>query len=116
MGSSLEPPAFRHGEVQRFGFPRTKAKGLRVIKGFRTGDIVTAVVPSGKKAGKHTGRVAIRSRGYFNVKTLSGTVTDISHKYCIALQQADGYSYHLTEKETVLLPMAEARGPRAAII
>jgi len=127
-GNVIIPPAMTplcvkacgHGSrqmcsVDRFGFPRSKAKGARVVKGFRTGDIVQAIVPTGKKAGKHTGRVSIRSRGYFNINAATGTVTDISYKHCAVLHRADGYNYQITEKETALLPMAEARGPRAAI-
>ena len=33
------------------------------------GDLVQAVVPSGKKAGTHVGRVAVRSSGSFNSTT-----------------------------------------------
>ena len=35
--------------MDRFGFPRTKAKGSKIVKGFQTGDIVKAVVTKGKK-------------------------------------------------------------------
>ena len=79
--------------MDKFGFPRTSAKTERVVKGFRTGDIVRAIVPSGKKAGLHCGKVAVRSSGSFNVSTLAGVIQGISYKYCSVLHRADGYSY-----------------------
>jgi len=81
----------------RYGFPRTRAKQGRVHFGFQTGDIVRAVVPKGKRAGTHVGRVAVRSRGYFDITTRTGRVTDISHRYCTVLHRADGYSYQKGE-------------------
>jgi hypothetical protein len=79
--------------VDRFGFPRTKAKQLKRIHGFQTGDIVKAIVPCGKKSGTYIGNVAIRTKGSFNLKTESATVQGISYRYCLLLQQADGYNY-----------------------
>ncbi|MEO1643878.1 MAG: RNA-guided endonuclease IscB, partial [Chloroflexota bacterium] len=37
--------------VDKYGFPRTSAKGTRMVKGFQTGDMVKAVVTKGKKIG-----------------------------------------------------------------
>jgi hypothetical protein len=79
--------------MDRFGFPRTSAKAAREVKGFRTGDMVQSVVPSGKKAGTHIGKVAVRASGSFNVSTTVGVVQGISHKHCSVLHRADGYSY-----------------------
>ena len=79
--------------MDRFGFPRTSAKAARKVKGFRTGDMVQSVVPSGKKAGTHIGKVAVRASGSFNVSTTVGVVQGISHKHCSMLHKADGYSY-----------------------
>jgi hypothetical protein len=79
--------------MDRFGFPRTAAKAAREVKGFRTGDMVQSVVPSGKKAGTHVGKVAVRASGSFNVSTTVGVVQGISHKHCSMLHRADGYSY-----------------------
>lgn len=80
--------------MDKYGFPRTGPKGARTVKGFKTGDLVQAVVLSGKKAGTHLGRVAVRSTGSFNVTTASGTVQGISHQHCRRLHRADGYGYH----------------------
>jgi 5-methylcytosine-specific restriction endonuclease McrA len=77
--------------VDKYGFPRTSAKGPRTVKGFRTGDIVRATVTSGKKIGCYEGRVAVRSSGSFNVKTAGGTIQGISHRYCLVIHRADGY-------------------------
>ena len=79
--------------MDKYGFPRTGPKGARFVKGFRTGDLVKAVVPAGKKTGTHLGRVAVRSTGSFNVTTVAGTIQGISHKYCRRLHRADGYGY-----------------------
>ena len=79
--------------MNRYGFPRTAAKGRRHVKGFQTGDLVRAVVPTGKKTGAYVGRVAVRAKGSFNVTTAQGIVSDISYRYCRRLQRADGYRY-----------------------
>ncbi len=79
--------------VDRFGFPRTNPKQFKRVKGFQTGDIVKAVVPTGKKTGTYIGRVAVRTSGSFNVKTKSGTVQGINYRHCRLFQRADGYSY-----------------------
>ncbi|BBM84012.1 HNH endonuclease [Candidatus Uabimicrobium amorphum] len=79
--------------VDQFGFPRTTAKSQKRAKGFQTGDIVKAVVTKGKKKGVYVGRVAVRSNGYFNIKTNNSTVQGISYRYCHLIQQVDGYFY-----------------------
>jgi hypothetical protein len=55
--------------------------------------MVQSVVPSGKKAGTHIGKVAVRPSGSFNVSTTVGVVQGISHKHCSVLHRADRYSY-----------------------
>ncbi|HEY7127910.1 MAG TPA: RNA-guided endonuclease IscB [Ktedonobacterales bacterium] len=86
------------------GFPRTRAKQQSRVRGFRTGDIVRAVVTTGTKVGTYVGRVAVRTRGAFNVTTRTIKVEDISHRYCRLLQQADGYSYEKGERGFLSLP------------
>ena len=78
-----------------FGFPRGFLIRTKAIKGFATGDLVKAIVPKGKKAGTHTGRVAVRASGSFNIQTRGGMVQGISHKHCKQLQRGDGYGYNL---------------------
>jgi len=79
--------------MDRFGFPRTKAKGSKVVKGFQTGDIVKAVVTKGKKIGTYLGKVAVRVSGNFNITTTLGTIQGINFKYCKTIQKGDGYAY-----------------------
>ena len=66
---------------------------FKSVKGFQTGDIVKAVVSSGKKTGTYTGRVAVRSTGSFNISATAGLVQGISYKYCQKIHQKDGYNY-----------------------
>jgi len=79
--------------VDKFGFPRTKAKSQKRVKGFQTGDLVKAIVPKGKKQGNYVGRVAVRTTGNFNIKANRKTIQGISFKYCQLIQRSDGYSY-----------------------
>jgi 5-methylcytosine-specific restriction endonuclease McrA len=90
--------------MNRYGFPRTRAKGQRVVKGFQTGDMVRAVVPTGKRVGTYRGKVAIKANGQFTITTTTGTVPDISHRYCRLLQRADGYSYRKGGHDCLSLP------------
>ena len=77
----------------KFGFPRTSGKESRTVKGFQTGDIVKAIVTTGKKAGEYVGRVAVRASGSFNLTINKTTVQGIGWKYCTILHRSDGYSY-----------------------
>jgi len=79
--------------VDKYGFPRTSAKGSKKVFGFQTGDIVQAVVTSGLKAGTYVGKVAVRTTGSFNITTTTGTVQGIGYRYCRMIHHADGYAY-----------------------
>ena len=83
--------------MDQFGFPRTSAKASKSVKGFQTGDIVKAVVPTGSKVGEYLGKVAVRSRGYFNIQTKAQVIQGIGYKYCHIVQRSDGYSYDYKE-------------------
>ena len=87
--------------MDRFGFPRTSPKGSKSVKGFQTGDIVKAVVPSGLKVGEYLGRVAVRSNGYFNIETSDCLIQGIGYKFCRLLQRNDGYSYDYKECDSL---------------
>ena len=76
------------------GFPRGYLTRTKQIKGFQTGDIARAVVPTGKKSGTYVGRIAVRATGNFNIQTPYGVVQGISHRHCRLVQRGDGYSYH----------------------
>jgi len=79
--------------MDKYGFPRTSAKKFKRVHGFQTGDMVKAVVPTGKKAGTYIGQVSVRASGNFNLKTKSGTLQGISYRHCKMLHRADGYVY-----------------------
>ena len=79
--------------MDRFGFPRTSPKNGKSVKGFQTGDIVKAIVPTRSKQGEYFGRVAVRSSGYFDIETNGNIVQGIGYKYCRIVQRNDGYSY-----------------------
>jgi 5-methylcytosine-specific restriction endonuclease McrA len=96
--------------VDKYGFPRTGSKKEKRQFGFQTGDMVKAVVVKGKKKGTYTGKVAVRSSGYFNITTPTGVVQGINHSYYRLLHKADGYSYSFIE----VLPLRpEGRSIRA---
>ena len=76
------------------GFPRTKPKQKRFTHGFRTGDIVRAIVPNHlNHAGIHVGRMSAKEKGGFTITTAQGKITDVGKKYCRVLQRTDGYGY-----------------------
>jgi 5-methylcytosine-specific restriction endonuclease McrA len=79
--------------MDKYGFPCTRPKQARRVKGFQTGDLVRAVVTAGSKVGTYVGRVAVRATGSFNITTRQRTAQGISHRYCTLLQRSDGYSY-----------------------
>jgi 5-methylcytosine-specific restriction endonuclease McrA len=94
----LNIKATGHGSRQmcrtdKFGFPSRYVPRFKFVKGFQTGDIVKAVVTSGKKIGTYTGRVAVRSSGSFNMSSAQGLIQGINHKYCFSIHQKDGYNY-----------------------
>jgi 5-methylcytosine-specific restriction endonuclease McrA len=78
--------------TDKFGFPSRYVPRDKFVKGFQTGDIVKAIVTSGKKIGKYVGRIAVRSSGSFNISAKE-LVQGIGHKYCQILHRKDGYSY-----------------------
>jgi len=79
--------------VNDLGFPCSKPKGAKKIKGYQTGDIVRAMVTSGTKQGTYVGRVLVRITGSFDIRTKYGRVQGISHRFCTSVHRCDGYSY-----------------------
>lgn len=75
--------------VDAHGFPVGYRMRFKTVHGFRTGDLVLAMVPSGKRAGTHIGPVAVRASGSFRV----GGADGIAWRHCRLLQRADGYTY-----------------------
>ena len=83
--------------MDKFGFPRTKPKGSKSVEGFQTGDIVKAVVTKGLKQGEYLGKVAVRSKGSFNIQTRTQVIQGVGYKYCHIIQRCDGYLYDYKE-------------------
>ena len=84
--------------MDKFGFPRTSAKASKSVKGFQTGDMVKAIVPTGSKVGEYLGKVAVRSSGSFNIQTNTQVIQGIGYRYCHIIQRSDGYSYNYYKK------------------
>jgi len=77
----LSIKATGHGTRQmcrtgKFGFPSRYVPRFKFVKGFQTGDIVKAIVTSGKKIGTYVGRVAVRTSGSFNISAERISVRD----------------------------------------
>lgn len=90
-----------HGTRQRcrpdkYGFPARHAPKAKFFMGFTTGDIVKANIPSGKYAGKYTGRIAIRFRPSFML-LLSNKRFDVHPKYLTTIHRSDGYEYSFSK-------------------
>ncbi|BBM05773.1 hypothetical protein HAALTHF_31910n [Vreelandella aquamarina] len=64
--------SYQRTRLTKHGFPRGYLMRQKQVHGFQTGDMVRAMVPTGKKAGTHTGRVAVRKTGSFNIQTEQG--------------------------------------------
>lgn len=82
----------------KFGFPRLQLPRQKRFFGFQTGDLARAFIPTGKCAGTHTGRVAVRSSGSFAIRTPRGLFT-ADRKHFRLLQRADGYAYSTHPEE-----------------
>ncbi|QQD73045.1 RNA-guided endonuclease IscB [Acidithiobacillus ferrivorans] len=88
--------SYQRTRLTKHGFPRGYLTRSKSAFGFQTGDMVKAVVTTGKKAGAYLGRVAIRASGSFNIQTAKGLVQHIHHRFCTLVQRGDGYGYNLT--------------------
>lgn len=76
------------------GLPYSYLPRQKVVRGFKTGDRVRAIVPAKlKTAGVHVGRVQVRTRGSFDITTSAGEIGNINAKYCHLVQRGDGYAY-----------------------
>ena len=76
-----------------FGFPRTKAKAVKRVHGFQTGDRVKLVQPSGKYQGQHEGTVSVRATGTFDILTTKKLKISAPHARFALMQRFDGYAY-----------------------
>jgi hypothetical protein len=85
--------SYARTRTDKYGFPRLRLPRTKQHHGFQTGDLVRANIPTGKNAGAHTGRVAVRATGRFNITTSRGTIQGIGYRHVDRLQRADGYGY-----------------------
>ena len=92
--------SYKRTRLAKHGFPRGYLMREKSVHGFQTGDMVRAIITTGKKEGIWLGRVAIRKTGSFNVQTATGAVQGISYRHCQIMQKADGYGYHIQPKPT----------------
>jgi 5-methylcytosine-specific restriction endonuclease McrA len=79
--------------TDKFGFPNRHCSRTKFHFGFQTGDIVKAVVTTGKKVGEYVGKIATRATGSFDIFSKQGRITGISHRFCSAIHKKDGYAY-----------------------
>ena len=89
--------SYQRTRLTKHGFPRGYLTRSKSAFGFQTGDMVKAIVTTGKNAGTYLGRIAIRASGSFNIQTATGLVQGIHHRFCMLIQRADGYGYSWTK-------------------
>ncbi|MEY2341478.1 RNA-guided endonuclease IscB [Acidithiobacillus sp. IBUN Pt1247-S3] len=89
--------SYQRTRLTKHGFPRGYLTRSKSVFGFQTGDLVKAIVTTGKKTGTYLGRVAIRASGSFNLQIGNGLVQGIHHRFCAPIQRADGYGYLWTK-------------------
>ncbi|MBK1648679.1 RRXRR domain-containing protein [Rhabdochromatium marinum] len=91
---------YQRTHLNRFGFPRGYLMREKRVHGFQTGDRVIAEMPTGKTAGIHVGRVAVRASGRFNIQTATKSGTRDFTRHCRVVQRANGYGYSSTPTQT----------------
>lgn len=107
VATSTGRGSYSRTRPDRFGFPRLRLTRVKRHFGFATGDMVRAVVPTGKNTGTHAGRVAVRATGSFNIAGVQG----IHHRHCVLLARADGWTYSRKQEE---ISMTESTRHRIA--
>ena len=110
--------SYQRTRLNQFGFPRGYLMRCKRIHGFGTGDLVHADVPSGVKAGVHTGRVAIRASGSFNIQSHQDgkpvVVQGIGYQHCRVIQRGDGYGYFFNRADNTGREQARPKARNAA--
>jgi hypothetical protein len=86
------PRSYARTTPDRYGFPRLRRARKKQHFGYVTGDLVRAVMPSGKWAGTWTGRISVRAKGQHSLTTPAGRI-NVSHWNLRLLQRGDGYGY-----------------------
>lgn len=101
--SPLYIKAMGHGNRQmcgtnKYGFPIRHRSSKRTAFGFKTGDMVVAEVPNGKRVGRHEGRVTIRAKGNFDIAVGKSRISGVSYRHCRVIQRGDGYRYEVGKR------------------
>ncbi len=92
--------------MDEYGFPTGSPKAATRVMGFRTGDMIRAVVPPGLvTSGTHVGRVSVRATGRFDIRTARERIKGVGASYCTPIHRSDGYAY-VQGKEAALPPLA----------
>ena len=78
--------SYQRTNITKDGFPNWYFMRRKLVRGFRTGDIVKAVVRTGRKVGTYLGRVAIRATGDFKVRTSNGPIDLLNPPQATPLQ------------------------------
>jgi hypothetical protein len=89
----LQIKAMGHGSRQmcitdKYGFPKSHKRRAKTFMGFQSGDMVRAIIPKGKYAGVHYGRIVIRFCPNFMLNRFN-----VHPKYLRRLYRSDGYAY-----------------------
>ncbi|WP_414580774.1 RNA-guided endonuclease IscB [Scytonema sp. PCC 10023] len=79
--------------TNKYGFPIKHRTRCKTFFGFQTGDMVQAILPTGKFAGTHVGRLTVRESGVFEMRTPKGKISPVRYKYCKSIHRNDGYMY-----------------------
>ncbi len=74
--------------TDKYGFPISHRTATKFF-GYKTGDIVKAVVPKGKYAGTHVGRIGVKASGSFKLQTATMTFFT-SYKHMKPVHLRDG--------------------------
>jgi len=95
----LQIRAMGHGTRQMcrtdtHGFPVQHRARQKRYGGMQTGDLVKAVVPSGRYQGTWISRVVVKASGWFDL-IICGKKASVHQKHCRRLFAADGYTYTL---------------------
>lgn len=80
------------GSINKCGIITVKYKQRAKRRfGVQNGDIVRAIVPKGKYAGHHVGRVMSRTSGFFDIRKADNSLVTVNQRYCTLLQHDNGY-------------------------
>lgn len=90
---SMGRGSYQRTRLNAYGLPRGYLMSQKSAHGFQTGDHIKVTAPKGKHIGTHTGRVAVRISGSFNLQLTNNVLQGVSYRYCTLIQRNDGYRY-----------------------